>query len=187
MTLNQGFDMTGLQETVKSHREKMTKLMEELVNESKESFSSISKQLFEKHPILENFSWRQYTPYFNDGDECTFHAQTDDPKFNGEDPWDGDLYKKLKSTNRVATGRQIVYRNGHGEPFKNFDGTDRMTAEYEDVTNEDYDPVIASAYNDLKTFLNAFDDDALKMMFGDHSEITVHRDGRVDVDEYEHE
>lgn len=28
--------------------------------------------VFERFPELHSFSWRQYTPYFNDGEECIF-------------------------------------------------------------------------------------------------------------------
>ena len=29
-------------------------------------------ELFDRHPILNAIYWTQYTPYFNDGDPCTF-------------------------------------------------------------------------------------------------------------------
>ena len=32
------------------------------------------KEVFEKHPSLYSISWRQYTPYFNDGDPCYFRV-----------------------------------------------------------------------------------------------------------------
>lgn len=39
--------------------------------------------LFESHPELQSFSWTQYTPYFNDGEECVFGVNVDDPDING--------------------------------------------------------------------------------------------------------
>lgn len=30
------------------------------------------KPIFEAHPTIEAVGWRQYTPYFNDGDACVF-------------------------------------------------------------------------------------------------------------------
>lgn len=32
------------------------------------------KEVFDKHPSLYSISWRQYTPYFNDGDPCYFRV-----------------------------------------------------------------------------------------------------------------
>ena len=47
------------------------------------AFNGEVKQLFEKFPRLNSFSWTQYTPYFNDGDTCVFRVHTDDPDING--------------------------------------------------------------------------------------------------------
>lgn len=57
---------------IKIFREKMR-------DEGKEFFSGCAKELFSTHPILDYFSWTQYTPYFNDGDPCEFSAHTDYP------------------------------------------------------------------------------------------------------------
>jgi len=46
--------------------------------------------LFEKHAALESFSWRQYTPYWIDGDACNFSAETNYPSINGRDYYDLD-------------------------------------------------------------------------------------------------
>jgi hypothetical protein len=37
----------------------------------------LDKHIFSANPVLVSFGWRQYTPYFNDGEECTFSANTD--------------------------------------------------------------------------------------------------------------
>lgn len=46
-------------------------------------FDEGSKSIFEKNPLLSVFSWPQYTPYFNDGDPCTFRACTYSIRING--------------------------------------------------------------------------------------------------------
>jgi hypothetical protein len=38
----------------------------------------IFAHLFEKYPKVKGYTWNQYTPYFNDGDECTFRCCYDD-------------------------------------------------------------------------------------------------------------
>lgn len=63
------------------------KLLTEQFNESyrkfqeqmKTTFHECCKEIFEKYPDLKNFSVIGYTPYFNDGDECTYslHAYWD--------------------------------------------------------------------------------------------------------------
>ncbi len=64
------------------------------LEKSKAMFTEVSKELFDKHPLLESFGWRQYTPYFNDGEECTFSAHVDDPNMNGLD--DDELYEVIR-------------------------------------------------------------------------------------------
>lgn len=45
-----------------------------LVEELRKDFPTILKPLFEAHPTFYSIKWHQYTPYFNDGDECTFSS-----------------------------------------------------------------------------------------------------------------
>ncbi len=48
-------------------------------------FQNGTKELFEENPGLESFSFRGYSPYFNDGEECVFSAHTYCPDINGEE------------------------------------------------------------------------------------------------------
>jgi hypothetical protein len=59
--------------------------------EGKDLFLQMSKSLFEENPTLVKFGWHQYTPYFNDGDECVFSADLGDPHILLEGQ-DEDLY-----------------------------------------------------------------------------------------------
>lgn len=40
-------------------------------------FEEQARELFQRIPEIEEFSWTQYTPYFNDGDECIFGVGSD--------------------------------------------------------------------------------------------------------------
>jgi hypothetical protein len=46
---------------------------------------------------------------------------------------------------------------------------------------------LRAAYTDINELIDMFDDDDLEGMFGDHAEIVVFRDGRIEVEEYEHD
>lgn len=43
------------------------------------------RELLEKHPVVQKIMWTQYTPYFNDGDECVFSVH--EPEINDLRSW----------------------------------------------------------------------------------------------------
>ena len=45
-----------------------------LEEEGEEALKELFKEFFDKHPRAEAVHWRQYTPYFNDGDPCYFRV-----------------------------------------------------------------------------------------------------------------
>src|SRR5690349_518497 len=73
----------------KEEYEQLVKEREELSARIKEVsgkiFQSQTKELFDKFPKLESFSFTQYTDYFNDGDTCYFHVHAWDPEINEYD------------------------------------------------------------------------------------------------------
>src|SRR4051812_44393113 len=70
---------------------KIKALRAQALEEAKACFGEESKRLFEKHPKLENFNWRQYTPYFNDGDPCEFSVHRDELDFE----YDGKEFESV--------------------------------------------------------------------------------------------
>lgn len=47
------------------------------------SFNEEFKKIFEKHPLLNSFSFGCWTDYFNDGDTCNFYLREHVTKVNG--------------------------------------------------------------------------------------------------------
>lgn len=138
-------------ETMKAKIAEFQKQMEE---EGKELFLSMCTEFFAEHPTLLKFGWHQYTPYFNDGDECVFSAALDYPnmllsgegEYSDEDTWlDEEAWFKSED----KSSESIL----HGE---------------------------------LREFLGQFDDEDVKMFFGDHCQVVVSRDG-IEVEEYSHD
>lgn len=78
---------------------RIAELRQQALDESKALFHSAVAEIFEKHPKLESFSWRQYTPYFNDGDECVFRrCEEYDIVYDGEEHEDCFWWKDEKPT-----------------------------------------------------------------------------------------
>jgi hypothetical protein len=148
-------------EQLKQMNEELEALKKAHLEKSKLMFTDVAKSVFDKHPKLESFGWNQYTPYFNDGDECTFSANIDYVDINGENEYDSNVLQKT-----------IYVQNAKGE--------------YIETVNELYNPELAAAQNDVKEFLSNIDESVLRDMFGDHVEVTVSRNG-TEVEKYEHD
>jgi hypothetical protein len=73
-------DLKQLNEVLREVREKRQSLL-------KDVFSEKSQIVFAANPGLESFTWKQYTPYFNDGDACHFrvHKEEINLVLNGEE------------------------------------------------------------------------------------------------------
>lgn len=133
---------------------------------SEQFFAANTKELFTKHGTVQSISWRQYTPYFNDGDTCTFRVCTDEI--------------------------DITYKIGNLEPHtEDFVGTWAIQKYLQTGLGWDgkpHTPTLAEwAASDFVPFLGEFEDELMLSMFGDHVRVTVHRDGRTEVDSYEHD
>ena len=156
-------------EALKEKKKEIAKLKAEAQQMASDAFDSFCKEIFENHPKVESFGWSQYTPYFNDGDTCTFSANTDYISINGEYVDDSKWINEKTVTDWGTWNRDLRIYEGRVE-----------------VPNLDYDPELSKGADEITEFLRNFDNDFYITRFGDHAEITVTPDG-VDVDEYEHD
>lgn len=108
-------------EQINAARAEINRKRSELQEIIKESFLEIAGELFEKYPTMESFSWKQYTPYFNDGEPCTFEVYADYPKINELEEWD----TKRDAPELVPAFKEVK------EFLQNFDEED-MKAAFDD-------------------------------------------------------
>lgn len=129
-----------------------------------EEFSPLLQAVLDDARVLE-FGWRQFTPYFNDGDPCVFGTRgtwvrtDEDGEDAGHDDLDMDYHRSL--------------------------GTSRWNSKagrHEDI---ELSPQKAELHAKCKAMAGAFDEILLEA-FGDHADITVKRDG-ITVEFYEHD
>lgn len=148
-------------------KKKMQDLKKTYLAAAKEEFKEASQSLFDKHSRLKSFGWRQYTPYFCDGDICEFGVRNDEPIINGFDRWDKDEGEKNgEDLNTLA--RKDIYIDGKWIP------------------NENYDKDADNIVKDVVKFLRSFDYDAYLDMFEDHVMVTVTKT-KVITEEYQHD
>lgn len=98
-------NIEAIRELAETGCAKIKALSDELRSQCRKQFSEISKEVFSANPKLESFSWTQYTPYFNDGDECVFRANKDDLKF----VWDGKEYEDVGEWNLTHEKYSLDY------------------------------------------------------------------------------
>lgn len=151
-------------ENIKSKIAEINAKKEELVSDLRKDFAPMLKPLFDKsNGKIKSIGWTQYTPYFNDGDECTFSVNTDySLQINGED------CDEIESLDW-----RIKYYLKNGE--------------YSEDKTDDWDIELFNIVEEFKKLIQSIDDEFLKDLFGDHVLVTVHDDGRIETEEYEHD
>jgi len=162
--------MAKTNEKIEALKAKVAELNKQVREESQRLLNEGFTEVFEKYPKLLSFSWNQYTPYFNDGDECTFSVNTDSliPDFTDESAEDHD------------------YEYSKGDSIWN-----TKTKKYDHAPLSDEKKLNNEAYDELVEIVNAIDDDTMKATYGNHITVTVSKneDGtlKTSTDDYEHD
>jgi hypothetical protein len=136
------------------------------------AFKVAVKQLFEAVPDLTMIRWVQYTPYFNDGEECVFsmrepiftNANEDDREYiTSYGEFDGDI--EDCTTEGIWFFGQNVYSS---EPKPTDPKVYKLLDEFDDM-------MATAEFQELA-----------RDMFDDHVQVTVTRAG-IDIQEYDHD
>jgi hypothetical protein len=182
-------------------RNKIAEAKKKMEETAKGLFSEMAADLFKDNPTLVAFSWPQYTPYYNDGDECVFSARIDYP--NVSMLVDGDTYSFERYSTMLVNGKEAETAEKLTEQFKSM-GVDSFAKNgkiyaYDKKTGavtingdraqtyKDIQKLFEPMENIVASFLSNFEDDDMKTMFGDHIEVTVNRDGTISTEHHEHD
>lgn len=153
--------MTDYSELKTEIKSKMDALKTEMVDLGTKYFKEFSAQIFEDFPNVASFSWDQYTPYFNDGDECVFSINDYSASA-----------KLLDGTN--WGGYNDDDEEEEGLYFYSYGGKQPETEKEK----------LAVA---VQSFLSVLDESTAKALFGDHTRVTINRDGTTETELYEHD
>jgi hypothetical protein len=170
----------------------------ELAKQLRKEFPEIIKPLLEKSTTIDKISWNQYTPYFNDGDECIFSANVEDFRINDNEDSMGDIWWRnypddtisyypyirriLKNENEVKENAEINTKRGGYSRYN-----DLQIGEEGYVYNPDYNSEEGEIINGLKEILTSIPDEFYQELFGNHVEVTIYKNGNVEVNEYDHD
>jgi molybdopterin converting factor small subunit len=173
-------------EQIKAELEAFDKKKQDLVEQLRKEFPAMFKELFEQSEIIKSIGWTQYSPYFNDGDDCVFSVHNDDLYVNGEhcddieflSPWN---YGKLVTEEDVINNDLLAEKTGRTWNKGKQIGQDGL------VVNPSYNEKEATIYNQFIELLQTIPDEFYEELFGNHSQVTINNNGEIEVDGYDHD
>lgn len=111
--------------------EKQADLKKEMEVTGKRVLGETFKKIFDKHPQVEAIRWEQYTPYFNDGDACTFGR--------------GEFHIKLAGDNGGGDYEDGYYALHSSELPAHFK---KLLQDLEDKFGSDYEDMFEAIFGD---------------------------------------
>lgn len=163
-------------------KQKLAELKQDYQKTAEGMFHEGVKELFEIHPLLDSFGFEAFSPYFNDGDECTFLAHTDYPYINGYNQDEDENKFVGRSEDDYVMSESFRSREGDSFIWDKV-GKWHYSNNYKDKTWIDGDKEIDAMVKDVKEFLNSFDDDVWEELIGNHVIVRITKDG-IETEEY---
>ena len=168
--------MSALQTAFDQLLNDQAELKRKFQEQAQSLFKDITKEFFEKNPGVTGVVWTQYTPYFNDGDTCTFGVNS--PTFTN-----------APDTENVRWGEY----DGDVEGVWACENIGYVLNSDRDYYKETKDMILAAGGVDAdscimfdKAITSGEMEDVMQAMFGDHVKVIATRDG-FDVQEYDHD
>lgn len=144
-------NLVELMAAVSAKREELTQQVQNVLKEGLQQF-------MRDHSEIKALTWCQYTPYFNDGDECVFRV--------------GEISFSTEPQNLEDIDREVFWGE-EGEDWYSYDHPDT-------VSKETFD-----AFRALIKVLNDSEED-LEVALGNHVKVLVTADG-IEIEEFEHD
>lgn len=146
--------------------EKLNETKKQLMVQIQEKFSTTVVQFLNAQTKVNAIVWRQYTPYWNDGEACYFGRH-------------GTFVVHSLSEEQMTDRDYDVYE--FPEYYGSFYESDKKQFSEAGFTEKEVEQL-----EKLLRTLNDIPDDFYEFAFGDHVEVTITKDG-VQVEEYSHD
>lgn len=145
--------------------EKAEALKAEVKSVGIESFKEMLRDFFEKHPNVVSIRWAQYTPHFNDGDPCVFSVN--EPEVE------------------VLAGTLLAKK----DPQRGWPEEDQFAQEGEYNDGWTFRTELPQLNDSVQEIYRVFQDieDVMLAVFGDGVQVTVSREGEIEIDDYDHD
>ena len=145
-------------------------------------FKTVTREFFDKNPAVTMIVWNQYTPYFNDGEECVFNVH--EPNFTNcplDEKDDINKWGEYDGDNEevwcIANPSWIM-----SSPSKYYDKEKASLNSLAEAKQIDIDSM--EKFNSMMQSPEM--EDVFRAMFGDHVTVIATREG-FDVEELEHD
>jgi hypothetical protein len=175
--------MNKLKETFETLIAEQKKLQAEFQVTAKALFNETTKQFFEINPGIKAFVWTQYSPFFNDGEECTFGVNAVTfTNAEGEDLEDVSPYGEYEGENESIWATESIKYT-----LEEFDGVGK------DYYKEVRELILAGTAVDIEscelltTMMSSNEfEPVMEAMFGNHVKVIATKEG-FEVEEYDHD
>ncbi len=161
-------EVTEQIQKINEHREEFEEKKQEMLKNLKIQIEQLFKNLFKAVPSLKVVHWQQYTPYWQDGDECVFNIRS--VNFYNHVP----VYYPVEAENLDMKENQWGFSLYKSQWYqKDYDESIHQ------VTKEEYDlfEFFTDTLNENKDFL--------KDLLGDHVAVILTDQG-ISTEEIEH-
>ena len=151
-------------------KKEQEKLVTEIRKKAKDVFKKVNNTIFEKTDRITKYTFTAYTPYFNDGDECTYSANLGYPyiyiKDNDDNEIEIDLY---------------IYAKTEIEKIEKI--KEQLIKYYSQIKiDQDLLNAILLIYN----LSEIFSDEDIRFIFGDHVKVECSKD-EISTSYYDHD
>jgi hypothetical protein len=183
--------MSNVIERIKELQEKRAAAEQAIADEGKDLFAQASAEVFAANPRLISFGWTQYTPYFNDGDECIFRCNTDYIRLNVDESEEEEEVVEPVVEGEEPKEVEDDDEEDDEEDEDEYDDDDDDEDEFDgyglDEIPEDKLTPKQKAGKAVLDLLSLFADEDYKLLFGDHVKVTVSSTGVHTTTEYSHD
>lgn len=171
--------MSALLKELQTKTAEINDIKAKLIEELRPSFKSIFESFFDKYKDVTGVRWKQYTPYFNDGEPCEFSVHSLEYLRNDAKDDDGDY-----EDGWMLAASSWLFENPHDD--KDGYKARRRKELSEPWGSEEKYVEFNNDFNELDDAIQNIPEDVMQDLFGDHAEIIVTRDG-IEVEEYSHD
>jgi hypothetical protein len=158
-------NLTSFKETIDTMNTELAALRKSYQERSQSILKEMFKLFFDENPEAKVVGWRQYTPYFNDGEECVFSS-----------------YAGYAFVSNTLDYANIEY----GEYCGDEENVWVEDPDYGSFAEESIPESVRVNAEILRGVLESIDESAYLDAFGDHCVVCVTRDG-FDIREYHHD